>query len=401
MDSPYSSELKTAIKVVEQAAKLSQSLISSRDKGVIEKDDLSPVTVGDFAIQALLAATLRAAFPADGFVGEEDAAEVRTNPALLDRIWDLLEKHGVADVVGSKDRVCEVIDMCGNGIPERGRRIWVFDPIDGTKTYVRGEMYAINVALLDGGKQVLSVVGLPVLSMDVKGPVQDDSLDESGRGSILFAVKGHGAYGRPLVDAKPDEVRRLDAHAERVTSLSELRSVTSHKTADSGIDDAHAAICQDLGVEFPGSDLLGWVPRWSVMALGLGNMTVWIYKRRDRLAKIWDHAGAMLLFEEVGGKVTDVDGRDIDLSAGRKMVANYGFVAAPASIHAEVLKGVRSTLLQQGKAHLLQMPETAASGEEPQYPGGLPPSDPAFEKWKTFFNDPNSLGRSSYNPRGF
>lgn len=358
MDSPYRQELLTAISVVQQAAKLSQSLLSSRDKGVIEKDDLSPVTVGDFAIQALLAATLHRAFPDDGFVGEEDAAEVRNNPALLDRIWDLLESQGATDALGTKEAVCEMIDLCGNGVPEVGRRVWVFDPIDGTKTFVRGEMYAVNVALLEGGRQVLSVVGLPVLSMDVKAPVFNDTLDPTGRGCILFGVKGYGAYVRPLLQSSPDEVveiRRLESHAEKVTALADLRSVTcgDGELAGSGIDDAHVAICRKLGVEFPGCDLLGWVPRWATLAMGLANMTVWVYKRRDRLAKIWDHAGAMLLFEEVGGKVTDVDGKEIDFSAGRKMTANYGFVAAPRNLHAAVLKAVRETLREEGKEHLL------------------------------------------------
>lgn len=360
MDSPYRLELETAIGAVRLAAKLSQSLLtlSSSAKGVTEKDDHSPVTVGDFAIQALLAATLHRVFPADGFVGEEDASELRNNPALLDHVWDLLVSHGAGEeVVGSKERVCEIIDLCGNGVPEAGRRTWIFDPIDGTKTFVRGEMYAVNVALLEGGKQVLSVVGLPIMSVDAKGPVGNATRDPSGRGCILFGVKGHGAFVQPLlVDGLPDgvvELRRLDAHAEKVNSFAELKSVTCVWGADSALDDAHEAICRNLGVEFPGSDLLGWVPRWATLAMGLANMTVWVYKRRDRLAKIWDHAGVMLLFEEVGGKITDIDGKDVDLCAGRKMIANYGFVAAPKHVHADVLKVVRDTLREQGREDLL------------------------------------------------
>jgi 3'(2'), 5'-bisphosphate nucleotidase len=81
-----------------------------------------------------------------------------------------------------------------------------------------------------------------------------------------------------------------------------------------------------------------------------------VYKSRTRYAKIWDHAGATLLFEEVGGKITDVDGKDIDWTAGRKLTANYGFVAAPASIHAEVLKVLHETMTERGQEVLAISP---------------------------------------------
>lgn len=353
MESPYRPELLSAIGAVQRAARLSQSLISSRDKATIQKDDLSPVTVGDFAIQALLTAALHRAFPDDGFVGEESAAELRANSALRDRVWKAVNEF--AEVVPeSEEQMCEMIDWCGNGTPAAGgKRVWVFDPIDGTKTFVQGKMYAINVALLQGGKQLLSVVGCPVLAVDAREPITNDTVDPTGTGSILFAVNGYGAYIRPLPGAAGEvQVRRLGTLDETLT-LSDLKLVTSVYMADSGVDEVHKAVAEKLGIAYPGSDLLAWVVRWVSLALGLANVTFWVYKRRDRLAKVWDHAGAMLLFEEVGGKVTDVDGKDIDLSAGRKLTANYGWVAAPRHLHGAVLKAVRETLREQGRDDLL------------------------------------------------
>lgn len=361
MDSPYARELQTAADAIQQAAKLSQSVISAADKGVIEKDDLSPVTVADFAIQALLTATIHHAFPEDRFVGEESSKDLRDNPALLDRVWDLLQRlrdaeaQGLCALPASPDQMCEMIDWCGLGVPggPDSGRVWVFDPIDGTQTFVRGQAYAINVALLEGGRQLLSIVGCPTIPVDAAAPITDATVDPSGRGLIAFAARGHGTYVRPL-SAPPDEVviRRVEPHA-RSAAREDLRSVTCFQSLVSGIDDAHQTIVERLGASFPGCDLLGWVPRWVSLALGAGNMTVWVYKRRDRVAKIWDHAGAMLLFEEVGGKITDVHGKDIDLTAGRKLSANYGFVAAPAKLHGAVLATVHEVLREQGKDHLL------------------------------------------------
>ncbi|KAH6660753.1 myo-inositol-monophosphatase [Truncatella angustata] len=361
MDSPYARDLQTAVNVIQQAAKLSQSVISAEDKGVIEKDDLSPVTVADFAIQALLTASIHNIFPDDKFVGEESAADLRRNPVLLGRVWGLLqlvkdaEANGLCKLPGSPEQMCEMIDWCGMGKPggADSGRVWIFDPIDGTQTFVKGQAYAINVALLEGGKQLLSIVGCPTIPVGAEAPITNDTKDPTGRGSIVFAARGYGTYVRPLVGSSAEvQIRKIEPHAQNITAA-ELRSVTCFNTLVSGVDNAHQTIVERLGVAFPGCDLLGWVPRWVTLALGAANMTVWVYKRRDRYAKIWDHAGAMLLFEEVGGKVTDVNGRDIDLTVGRKLTSNHGFVAAPKDLHAMVLMTVHEVLREQGKGELL------------------------------------------------
>lgn len=132
MESPYSHELQVAIRAVQSAAKISQWVLSSDDKGTVEKDDLSPVTIADFAIQALLTATVHAAFPDDGFVGEESAAELRENPLLLSRVWELPlrlrddEAKALCKLPRSPEEMCEMIDKCGLGEPggpESGR-VW-------------------------------------------------------------------------------------------------------------------------------------------------------------------------------------------------------------------------------------------------------------------------------------
>ncbi|KAI1384835.1 carbohydrate phosphatase [Hypoxylon trugodes] len=362
MDSPYSKELQVAIGAIQSAAKLSQAVISIEDKGVIEKDDLSPVTVADFAIQALLTATVHHAFPNDKFVGEESAADLRDNPVLLDRVWKLLltlkndEAESLCKLPESSEQMCEMIDWCGFGEPggSQAGRVWVFDPIDGTKTFVRREAYAINVALLEESKQVLSIVGCPTFSIDATAPVTNTSLDPTGRGSIVFAAKGHGTYVRPLAASPSNNIniRKIEPLAENEPSQT-LRPVSCYNMLDSGVDDVHKLVMERLGIQTPGCDLLAWVLRWVTLGLGLANMTVWVYKQRSRTGKIWDHAGAMLLFEEIGGQITDIDGKPIDLSVGRKMTANHGFVAAPKAMHATVLGTVQQVLREQGKGHLL------------------------------------------------
>ncbi|PNH43212.1 hypothetical protein VD0004_g4250 [Verticillium dahliae] len=363
MDSQYLAELTTTISAIQRAAKLSKIVLAAANNrvGHIDKDDHSPVTVADFACQAILTATLTAAFPNDSFVGEEAADDLRANPDLLAAVWAILQEVKAAEVEGedgasvvhfptSPDHACELIDRAGLGQPHQGR-VWVFDPIDGTKTYLRGEIYAVNACLLVDGKQTVAVVGLPNLSPDATPPIQNHTIDRNPHGgSLLYAVRGRGSFLRPLPGAADLAGTRIPQHP---TDTSSYRLVTS-TDADSSIPGIHEKIATRMGLAYPGNDLLGWVPRWASLALGHANVTFWVYKKRERLGKIWDHAGAMLMFQEAGGKVTDVDGREPDLTAGRKMVANFGWVAAPAGVHAEILAAVQDAVRAEGHGDLLR-----------------------------------------------
>ena len=62
---------------------------------------------------------------------------------------------------------------------------------------------------------------------------------------------------------------------------------------------------------------------------------------RDR---IWDHAAGKAVVEAAGGRVTDVDGRDLDFTRGRALEDNRGIIAASGTLFDEVLAAVRATL---------------------------------------------------------
>jgi 3'(2'), 5'-bisphosphate nucleotidase len=71
-------EIKFAMRAVRQAAQLVQQIQSEMVHAHLTKEDLSPVTVADFASQALIASQLATAFPNDPLVAEEDAAALRS-----------------------------------------------------------------------------------------------------------------------------------------------------------------------------------------------------------------------------------------------------------------------------------------------------------------------------------
>lgn len=364
----YQRELDVAANAIRVAARVSEHIIKDKQKDVFQKDDLTPVTIADFAIQALLSATVKVNFPDDRIVGEETASQMRSDLILLEHVYDELQwVAGHAEgpeaeaarnafpkdcrVPDSREHMCDLIDMCGSSSPAARGRTWIFDPIDGTKTYVKGEQYAINVALLIDGEQTVAAVGCPNMTMTPAVPFRDSHVGRPG--TIVFAVKGHGAF-----------VQTIDGSAEPVKlpsvgdiALQDVRFV-SCTTVDSALAGVNEAVARRINpksaAEYPTCDLLPWVLRWVSLARGLGNTTVWVYKSKNRVGKAWDHAGAMLLFEETGGRITDVLGRPITLLAGRKMTANFGFVAAPATVHGEVLETVQSELRGLGHGALLE-----------------------------------------------
>ncbi|KAK3321322.1 hypothetical protein B0T19DRAFT_451064 [Cercophora scortea] len=352
----YEAELAVALTAIRAAAKISRAVLDSSNKGALLKADLTPVTVADYAVQAVLTDTLHSAFPLDGLVGEESSGHLHSNPALVEHVLSLIKEcdDGSAKAPSTPESLTSLIDLCSASTPTGpdSGRAWIFDPIDGTATFLRGEQYAINVALLINGQQILSVVACPLLSpTTTPTPVTNTTLSPTG--CILTAILGHGTFVHPLFPSPSSPPPTLlPRHCDN-TPLSSLRSVTSYNTLPSGLDALHEKITASLGATFPDNDLLGWIPRWTALALGQANMTVWIYKTRTRHAKIWDHAGAMLLFEEVGGMITDVDGRPIDLTRGRLLEGNFGFVAAPRGVHHLVLQAVRETIRREGRGELL------------------------------------------------
>lgn len=144
-------ELETALALVKQAGEIT---LDYRKRGFITeiKEDDSPVTEADKAAETFLVEHLAAAFPEDGFLGEEGANSAGTS----------------------------------------GRR-WILDPIDGTKDYARRlPTYSNLLALEADGEVVVGISNHPVL------------------GDIYYASKGNGAYcnGRRLQVSKVDTFSR-------------------------------------------------------------------------------------------------------------------------------------------------------------------------------------------------
>jgi histidinol-phosphatase len=138
-----------------------------RSLAVERKSDSSPVTIADREAEQLLRASIAAAYPDDGVLGEE-----------------LGEAKGTS-----------------------GYR-WILDPIDGTKSFISGvPLYATLVGLEKEGESVLGVILIP-------------ALDE-----CVYAARGQGAWRtRAGSQPIPARVSTRDRLADGLFVTSEVKT---------------------------------------------------------------------------------------------------------------------------------------------------------------------------------
>ena len=228
---PFEKELEVARRIAEQAGRLA---LENHARGFESetKPDASPVTSADRANECLITKLLGEAFPDDGLLGEEGAT-----------------REG------------------------RSGRRWIIDPIDGTRSFMRGiPTWGVMLALEAEGKIVAGACNLAPL------------------GELYSAAAGLGAY----------------CNGARIHS-------SSVKTPD------QAMLCLtgfDLVAKRSwGERLLPWLPQfWSVRSMGgcmdamcvaAGRAEVWISLQ----AKAWDLAPLKIIGEEAGARFFNLDGK--------------------------------------------------------------------------------------------
>ncbi len=290
----------------------------------LEKTDKSPVTVADFAAQAIVCARLERARPADPIVGEEDSAALREagREELLARVIE----HVAAEEGGSAADEARVLAWIDRGGGEaRGARYWTLDPIDGTKGFLRGEQYAVALALIEGGEVVLGVLGCPSLP------------HPGGRGALFTAVRGARTRELPLFEAG---ATGREVAVAPIASPAEARFCESVEPDHSDQEES-AAIARRLGIRREPYRIDSQC-KYAAVARNDASIYLRLPTREDYREKIWDHAAGKLVVECAGGVVTDVAGRPLDFARGRCLEANRGIVATSGRIHGAVLEAIRT-----------------------------------------------------------
>ena len=236
MSTPHDDDLKLAFELADTAAGITMARYRSSDLVVETKPDMTPVSESDKACELALRERLAAVRSQDRVIGEEFG--------------------GADDAAGARAR----------------GRAWVIDPIDGTKSYVRGmDTWTTLIALLEDGEVKLGVVSMPAM------------------GKRWWAVRGGGAYA---------DGRRL--------AVSGVRELGQAQFVWSGIEEWDAVgrlqRVVDLGRRCWRTRGVG--DSWQYMLVAEGAAEI----ATDPQATLWDLAAVSIVVEEAGGRFTSLDG---------------------------------------------------------------------------------------------
>ncbi|MFK8253749.1 3'(2'),5'-bisphosphate nucleotidase CysQ [Ancylobacter terrae] len=222
------------------------------------KHNDSPVTEADIAVDDMLRRRLTAFAPAFGWLSEETADD----PSRLAR-----------------------------------RRVWVVDPIDGTRAFMAGGAdWTVSAALVDEGRPVAAALFAPVteeLFLAVAG-------GGATRNGAPLAISGPPALVEARIAGPGPWLDHLD-HRAPIQRMPRIRSLALRlaRVADGGLD---AALASPNGCD-------------------------------------WDLAAADLLVHEAQGRLTTLDGGSLVYNAA---IPRHGaLVCAGAALHSLILEAAR------------------------------------------------------------
>lgn len=303
--------LLPALSAVWEASRCCEAIASELlDTDSQTKSDRSPVTIADYASQALILFRLKELTPEWGVVAEEGSEGLREEPELVGRIASFTKRFN------PEVNENTLLDLLDRGNHEGGNgKFWTLDPIDGTKGFLRGGQYAVALALIQKGQPTLGVLGCP----------RYDLID--GANGVVFSG-GEGIPGQ-FWTSETAPPRKLRTCSEVSSSAAKLcESVESAHTAH----DLSAKVIKDLGVstEIVRMDSQA---KYAAVAEGSAALYLRLPVKKGYREKIWDHAAGMAVIEASGGRVSDLNGKQLDFSFGETLENNRGVIASNGTLH--------------------------------------------------------------------
>jgi 3'(2'), 5'-bisphosphate nucleotidase len=283
----YARELATAVELARKSGAAALSFYGGplriEHKGAPGDELGEPVTQADKAVNEMIVRGLAAVFPDDGILAEES--------------------------VDTERRL--------------GReRVWMVDPLDGTKGFIAGTGdFAVQIGLAVGGRSVLGVVYAPATDV------------------LYYAAEEHGAWvERPVPDAAGEVLReRLSVTGE--TQLGRMRLAESRSHRGPRMD----TVVRALGVRAE-------VRRHSVgIKVGLlVERQCDLYLHLSGRTKQWDTCAPEAVLTFAGGRVTDLWGEPLSYNTPDVWNRN-GLVCSNGAAHDEVIQRLHPLLEEFGR----------------------------------------------------
>ena len=265
-------EVAVAVQLALQAADVVKGFWGT-ELAVDKKKGDEPVTIADRQASDLVVAGLRQAFPGDAVLSEE-----------------------VPD----------------DGSRLANRRVWMVDPIDGTRDFIAGDTgFAVMIGLAIEGRARLGVLVMPawhelfVGVVDPGGAHQAWKQASGGPREPLRTTELAAPPGIRLVASKTHRTRDVD-HFRRSLAIEDELNVGSVGLKVAMVADAR----RDLYV-YPGSR-----------------------------TKMWDTCGPEAVLTAAGGRLTDVHGDPLDYTRA-DLQNTTGIVASNGPLHDLVIESLR------------------------------------------------------------
>jgi 3'-phosphoadenosine 5'-phosphosulfate (PAPS) 3'-phosphatase len=259
--------------------------------GVRRKQDRSPVTTADYAIQALVSKRLPGALVAEESLRDFD----RLALPVRERVAELADLH-IDTVRSALARVGE-LGTAGE--------VWVLDPIDGTAGLLGGGSYAIGLARVLPSPGCASDVA--ALALPTRGIVL---LVDEGEMHVCSCNSGDG------------ELRQSQ---ERTSSSDTLATCRWHFSPEK-----HTVAVTDLPRASP--LCCGSLVKYGEVALG--HSTAFIQALPKNRALSWDHLAGIAAVVASGGTVTDLAGGAIEYGSTMEQARDVSllYVEAPGIV---------------------------------------------------------------------
>ena len=251
-----SAELQAALAAAAAADAVIREFYT-RNLAISLKADKSPVTEADVRAEEAIRAVLCARFPDHGFFGEETGRERM-----------------------------------------RAESIWLVDPIDGTKSFVREcPFFSTQIALLRAGRLVLGVSSAGIY------------------GELAWAETGGGAY----LNGKPVRVSALSELEAAILSTGNLKSLAASASQWSRFGALVGRVNRLRGY--------GDFVHYHLLARGAIDLVL------ESDVNILDIAALTVIVREAGGVMTDLAGMEVGLGTPSVLAGN-------AALHAAVLEAL-------------------------------------------------------------
>lgn len=191
--------------------------------------------------------------------------------------------------------------------PGDGSVRWYVDPIDGTHNFMRGvPLFGTLLALEADGELQVGVMSAPAL------------------GGRWFARRGGGAWAISAVGADAGQRRRIGVSRVAAIPDAHLLYGSAQEIADSGVAPGFPSLIGDVWRDRGFGDFWGY----ALVAEGAAEAMVEVGP------KSWDLAAPLVIIEEAGGRLTDLE--------GRRSIDSGTVLATNGRLHDEVLTRLRS-----------------------------------------------------------